>query len=258
MLTLIDSHCHLDFEVFDNDRQAIVQQCERLGLTHIVLPGVSVAQWPNMISLSQQFPQLSYALGCHPMFMKHHAADALAQLEHYLRHYAPVAIGEIGLDFYLPDHDKSAQISLLEAQLALAVDYDLPIILHVRKAHDEMLKLLRRYRPIGGSVHAFSGSLQQAEHYIQLGFCLGVGGALTYPRANKLRSIFAQLPLSSIVLETDAPDMPLSGRQGLRNSPEYLPLIAQQLADLRDISVETVASTTSENSRRLFRLQATG
>ncbi|WP_430010284.1 TatD family hydrolase [Methylophaga lonarensis] len=256
MLTLIDSHCHLDFKAFDNDRPAVLQHCESLGVAHIILPGVSVAQWPNMISLSQQFNQLSYALGCHPMFMTQHAADAVEQLDHYIGQYAPVAIGEIGLDFYLQNHDKSAQISLLEAQLALAVKHALPIILHVRKAHDEMLKLLRKYRPIGGSVHAFSGSLQQAQQYIELGFCLGIGGALTYPRANKLRSMFAHLPLSSIVLETDAPDMPLSGRQGLRNSPEYLPLIAQQLAELREIPVETVAKATTENSQRLFSLPA--
>ena len=252
MLHLIDSHCHLDFADFDVDRDAILQHCLQLGIKKIVVPGTTVANWPRQIALCQHSPQLALALGCHPMFMSEHPADAIQQLDQAIQQYKPVALGEIGLDFYLPDFNSKQQLSLFEAQLDLAVKNALPVILHVRKAHDDVLKLLRKKALPGGIVHAFSGSAQQAEHYRHLNFLLGIGGALTYPRAQRLQRLFTELPLSQIVLETDAPDMPLYGYQGQRNSPENIPIILEKLSQLRGETVEHIAEVTTINCRQLL------
>lgn len=254
MLHLIDSHCHLDFADFDADRDAVLQRCLQSGIHNIVVPGVTVANWPRQIALCQYYPQLALALGCHPMFMSEHPDDALQQLAHAIEQHKPVAIGEIGLDFYLPDFNSQQQLSLFETQLDLAEKNSLPVILHVRKAHDQVLKLLRKKALPGGIVHAFSGSAQQAEQYHRLNFLVGIGGALTYPRAHRLQGLFTQLPLSQIVLETDAPDMPLHGYQGQRNSPEYLPIVLQKLSQLRGETVEHIAAVTTANCQRLLSL----
>ncbi|MEX0614693.1 MAG: TatD family hydrolase [Methylophaga sp.] len=252
MLPLIDSHCHLDFADFDADRDAIISNCQALGLTDIILPAVTCERWPQLIQICQQSPVLHYALGCHPMFMDQHSEDALSQLDTAIQQFQPIAVGEIGLDFYLPGHHKKNQMALFEGQLKLAEKHQLPVILHVRKAHDEVLKLLRQIPLNGGIVHAFSGSLQQAQQYQTQGFLVGIGGALTYPRAQRLQGLFSQLPLSQIALETDAPDMPFCGHQGERNSPEYIPLVAEKLAELRRETMADIASQTSANVRRLF------
>ncbi len=252
MLPLIDSHCHLDFAEFDIDRDAIISKCQALGLTDIILPAVTCERWPQLIKICQLSSCLHYALGCHPMFMDEHPVDVINQLDNAIQQFQPVAVGEIGLDFYLPGHRKKNQIILFEGQLKLAEKHQLPVILHVRKAHDEVLKLLRKIPLNGGIVHAFSGSMQQAQQYQALGFLLGIGGALTYPRAQRLQGLFSQLPLSQIALETDAPDMPFCGHQGERNSPEYIPLVAEKLAELRHEPMAEIASQTSANVRRLF------
>ena len=252
MLPLIDSHCHLDFADFDEDRDDIIHYCQLLGLTDIIVPAVTCARWPQLIAICDQSPVLHYALGCHPMFMTEHPEDALDQLDKAITRFKPLAVGEIGLDFYLPGHNKKSQLALFEGQLKLAEKYQLPVILHVRKAHDEVLKLLRQIPLKGGIVHAFSGSLQQAQQYQGLGFLVGIGGALTYPRAQRLQGLFSQLPLSQIALETDAPDMPFCGHQGERNSPEYIPLVAEKLAEIRGESMADIAAQTSANVRRLF------
>lgn len=252
MVHLIDSHCHLDFADFDTDRDAVLERCLQSGIHKIVVPGVTVTKWPRQIALCQQYPQLALALGCHPMFMAEHPDNAVQQLAHAIEQHKPVAIGEIGLDFYLPNFDSQQQISLFEAQLDLAEKNALPVILHVRKAHDQVLKLLRKKTLPGGIVHAFSGSAQQAEHYRRLNFLLGIGGALTYPRAQRLQRLFTKLPLSQIVLETDAPDMPLHGYQGQRNSPENIPIILEKLSQLRGETVEHIAAATSANCQQLL------
>lgn len=252
MLPLIDSHCHLDFADFDADRDEIIGYCQQLGLTHIIVPAVTCAQWPQLVATCRQSPILHFALGCHPMFMEQHPEDALQQLDKAITQFQPVAVGEIGLDFYLPGHHKKNQLTLFEGQLAIAAQHQLPVILHVRKAHDEVLKLLRKYQLKGGITHAFSGSLQQANQYRDLGFLVGIGGGLTYPRAQRLQGLFSELPLEQIVLETDAPDMPFCGHQGERNSPEYIPLVAEKLAELRGVSIADIARQTSANVRALL------
>ncbi|SFJ88954.1 TatD family hydrolase [Methylophaga sulfidovorans] len=252
MMHLIDSHCHLDFDVFDHDRKEILSRCEAEGIQHIIVPGVTAKQWPTLIKTCAQYPMLKLALGLHPMFMAEHQASHIDELRSALITHQAIAVGEIGLDFFIADADKNAQTELFKAQLKLAAEFNLPVILHVRKAHDEVLKLLREIKVPGGIVHAFNGSLQQAEHYQKLGFLFGAGGALTYSRANKLKTLFSQLPEEHIVLETDAPDMPLSGYQGQRNTPERLPMILSMLAELRMVSEQSLAAATTANCQKLF------
>lgn len=253
-MQFIDSHCHLDFTDFDPDRDAVLKQCQQAHISDIIIPAVTVKRWSSLQLLCESQPMLHPALGCHPLFMTEHPVDAAEQLAAAVAQKRPVAIGEIGLDFYLPDYDEQAQLALFEAQLKVACDYQLPVILHVRKAHDSVLKRLRFYRPPGGVAHAFNGSQQQAEVYRSLGFKLGTGGMLTHKKARRIRRTFTDLPLSQIVLETDAPDMPLEGHQGERNSPAWIPEIAHTLSELRGDSLATVAQVTTDNVLEIFNI----
>ncbi len=250
-MQLIDSHCHLDFTDFDNDRDRVLSACRRLDIQHIILPAVTREKWPKLLSLCKQHPQLHATLGLHPLFMAIHQPADIQVLQQAIIQHQPIAIGEIGLDFYLPNHDKTTQVTLFRQQLQIAQTHDLPVLLHVRKAHDETLKQLRSATVRGGIVHAFNGSRQQADNYIKLGFLFGIGGAITHPRATKLRKLMQDLPLSSLALETDAPDMPLYQHTG-RNSPTYLPEVLVCLAELRNEPIKILAQATTENVRRLF------
>ncbi len=250
-MSLIDSHCHLDFANFNAEREAILAQCIALDIQHLIIPAVTAETWSRLLTTCQQSTLLHPALGLHPMLMDAHQTQDITSLEHAVIRHNPIAIGEIGLDFYLPEHNKQAQKELFEQQLKIAQTHQLPVLLHVRKAHDETLKLLRKTPVTGGIVHAFNGSLQQAENYRKLGFLFGVGGAITHPRATKLRQLVQDLPLSSLALETDSPDMPLFGHTG-SNSPIYLPDILICLAELRNETIETLAQATTENVHRLF------
>ena len=249
---LIDSHCHFDFEQFDLDRDEILKRCLQFGVRKIIVPGVTANTWDRLLRICLPSTHLFPALGLHPMFMNQHQTQDLTALSDYLSQYPAIAVGEIGLDFYLANHDKASQIALFEQQLVLAVQYDLPVILHVRKAHDPVLILLKKHRVKGGIVHAFNGSEQQAHHYIKLGFLLGVGGTISYAKATRLRRLFASLPLSALALETDAPDMPLQGQQTTRNSPEYIPKVLAALATLRPESADAIAETITINVQTLF------
>jgi len=251
---LIDSHCHLDFDVFDTDRDALLAEFKQHHIARVIVPGVTASRLDKLLSLVTTFPEIEYALGLHPMFMTDHQPADLDTLREYLEQHQPVAIGEIGLDFYHAEHDKESQINLFEQQLELAVSFDLPVILHVRKAHDVVLQLLKKHRVRGGIVHAFSGSEQQAQHYIKLGFLLGIGGTITYEKATRVRRLFSNLPLSAIALETDAPDMPLHGQAGQRNSPLSLVHIVSSLATLRTEKRDVITRITSDNVNQLFSL----
>ncbi len=250
----IDSHCHIDFEVFDEDRHKILENCRSLLVSDIVVPGTEVSQWSRAIDLGHQFPQLHIALGLHPLFLKNHSASAVSLLEAQLDSSRDVvAIGEIGLDFYHDHSDQKQQLDLFQQQVDLAEQFKLPLLLHVRKAHQQVLNLVRHY-PYGGIVHAFSGSLEQARQYFGYGFLIGVGGVVTRKNALKLRRTVEHLPLESLVLETDAPDLPPVWARGERNSPEQIPAIAQVVADLRNQPLEEVAVRTTANVMRCLNL----
>lgn len=240
-MPLIDSHCHIDVTEFAPDREAVIARARAAGVAALVVPGVRLADLDHLLATCRAHPGVLFpALGLHPVYLDDHAPDAVDRLRELARRERPVAIGEIGLDFFVEGLDPARQQALFEAQLRLAQELDLPVILHVRRAHDAVLATLRRVRlPRGGICHAFSGSPDQAVHYQRLGFLLGFGGAATHERATRLRATLRGLPLEAIALETDAPDMaPAFLERGARNSPEYLPRIARLLAELRGVSVD--------------------
>jgi TatD DNase family protein len=247
-MKLIDTHCHLDVADFDTDRSAILERCRATGISGIVVPAIQAAGWEKLLELCRQESTLYPALGLHPVFIESHTDADLTVLGDKLSSENPLAVGEIGLDFFVADLDPQRQQDIFEAQLHLAQETRLPVLLHVRKAHDQVLAALRRIRVPGGIAHAFNGSLQQAQQYLDLGFKLGFGGTLTYERSSKIRQLAHDLPIEAIVLETDAPDMVVSQHRGERNSPEYLPEILAALAEIRQEDASSLAEQTTCNA----------
>ncbi len=245
----IDTHCHLDAAEFATDRDAVASRARDAGVETMVVPAVERANFALVREICRRYPGCRPALGIHPLYVGRARPADLEALRAAVAERRPVAIGEIGLDFFVPDYDRDMQEFYFAGQLKIARDHDLPVLLHLRRAQDAVLKFLRRFPAPGGIAHAFNGSRQQAEAFIGLGFKLGFGGAMTWPRALRLRELAATLPLESIVLETDAPDMPpeFVGKGG-RNSPEYLPRIAQCLADLRRAPLAEVAAACRANA----------
>lgn len=248
-MQLIDTHCHLDVAEFAADRAAVLVRARAAGVDGIVVPGVLADAWDGLWAFCAGDPGLYPALGLHPVYIDTHRDADLPALEAWVADRRPVAIGEIGLDYHVPGLDRVRQQRLFEAQLAIARTAALPVILHVRKAHDAVLATLRRLRVCGGICHAFNGSLQQAGQYLDLGFRLGFGGMLTFERSRKLRALARALPAEALVLETDAPDMTVVQHHGERNSPEYLPYCLAALAEVRDEPQAQVATVTTANAR---------
>jgi TatD DNase family protein len=257
----IDSHCHLDAPEFNADRPAVVQRARAAGVMQLVIPAVAAAHFNAVRELAHAHG-LAYALGIHPLYV-HQADDGdLAQLRQALFDNRDdprlVAVGEIGLDHFVPGLDRALQLRFYIAQLKLARDAGLPVILHVRRSADSLLQGLRRIEVAGGIAHAFNGSAVQAQLFVDRGFKLGFGGALTFDRALQLRALATSLPAHALVLETDSPDIPphwlyrtaahrTAGEPMGRNEPAELPRIAQTMADLRGIGLDELAAITSAN-----------
>jgi TatD DNase family protein len=254
----IDTHCHLDAAEFDTDRDAEYARAVAGGVGIQVVPAISRDNFAAVAATCARYPGCLPAWGLHPMYIHVHRPEHLADLRAQIEAQRPVAVGEIGLDLFVKDLDSATQEYFLVEQLKIARDYDLPVLLHCRRANDELLKHLRKIRVRGGIAHAFNGSPQQAEEFIKLGFKLGFGGAFTWPRANNLRRLAVDLPLDAIVLETDSPDIPPVWIGRGRNAPGELPRIAQTLAELRGLDLDTVAQTTTHNARALFGLMGDG
>jgi len=249
-MQLIDTHCHLDNERFSPDRIEIIDRCHERGVTKIIVPATSASGWLQLLMLCETQKSLYPALGLHPMFISSHKDEDIKLLKNWIQDHRQqvVAVGEIGLDYYDEQLDRKRQQKLFEAQLHIAQETDLPVILHVRKAHDRILKTLKRIPVKGGIVHAFAGSEQQATRYIDMGFKLGFGGTVTYEKSRRIRHLAKNLPLESIVLETDAPDMVVSSHHGERNSPEYLPEVLTSISSLRDETAQEIATQTTKNA----------
>lgn len=247
-MEIVDTHSHLDVSDFDTDRVDVLQHCHELGISKIIIPAIESKTWLKLLKFCQSDKGLYPALGLHPVFIEQHQADDIKKLEILVEQSSPVAIGEVGLDFYIKDLDKDKQLDLFEQQLLVAKNYNLPVILHVRKAHDQVLQLLKKITVKGGFCHAFNGSMQQAEKYIELGFKLGFGGTLTYENSTKIHQLAKSLPLESIVLETDAPDMVVESHRGERNSPEYIIESLAALAKIRGEDISVIAEQTSINA----------
>jgi TatD DNase family protein len=274
-----DTHCHLDARDFDTDRDAVVARARAAGLSQIVLPAVDRSNFDTVRQLAHRYG-FAYGLGIHPMCTGRAEEDDLRHLRDMLtaltggtakaeagdaagaQHEADkrlVAIGEIGLDHFVPGLDPARQVKFYVAQLKLAREFELPVILHVRKSADTVLKYLRLNPVLGGIAHAFNGSEQQAMAFVDLGFKLGFGGAMTFDRALQIRRIAKAIPLEALVLETDAPDIAphwlyrtaQEREQGAvsRNEPGELPRIALTLAELRGVSIDELARLSSANAR---------
>lgn len=250
-MQFIDSHCHLDFDVFADDIDQVLITAEKAGVSSFVLPAISRGYWPRLIEFQKKTSQSHIALGLHPYFIEQHTKDDLLKLEQMLRDCAVVAVGECGIDSHCPQLELQQYFFL--KHIELANKYKKPLIVHHRQSHHLIFQCFKQIKPLyGGVIHAFSGSLQDAKKYISLGFSLGAGGVLTYQRAKKTRGVFQQIDLNHIVLETDAPDMPLFGKQGQRNEPANLVETAKVLAELRGCELEHIAQSTTHNCHRIF------
>lgn len=260
---LIDTHCHLDADEFAPDRGRVIERALLHGVKAIVMPAVAVSNFQAVRDLAHRFEGGYYALGIHPIAVPEAGEGDLDLLEKQLRTSLDderfVGVGEIGLDYFVPQLKETdmrrKQELYFDAQLKLARQFGLPVIVHVRRSQDEILKYLRRNRGVTGIAHAFNGSFQQAQQFIEQGFVLGFGGAMTFERALQIRRLAAQLPQEAIVLETDAPDIPPAwlGRPGgehPRNEPAEVARIGRELASLREMAYEDVVRITGENARR--------
>ena len=261
-MQLIDSHSHIDFSEFDDDRKAAIERASNTGISNIIVSATTAERWSLIKKLcdeqGDEQPLCRPAYGLHPMFMGEHKPNHLGDLKSWIEKEKPIAIGEIGLDYFIDEAtiecNKESQLKLFVAQLELANEYHLPVIIHARKSLDIVLKYLRQFPNLVGSIHSFSGSEQQAKQLIDLGFYLGFGGPITYTRATRLRKLIETLPLESLLLETDSPDQPDSLHYNERNEPAYLLNVAHVVAELRGVSVEKVAQITTNNAQRLFGL----
>ena len=251
---LIDSHSHFDAPEFDADRDEALVRAHAAGVTRQIVPAVSAAGWGKLRAICTPGSGLHPAYGLHPMYLDEHRDEHLPLLREWIERERPVAVGECGLDFFVEGLDPQRQAVFFDGQLRLARDFDLPVIVHARRAVDAVLAAIRRFGPLRGVVHSFSGSADQAKRLFDHGFLIGLGGPVTYERANRLRTLARELPLESLLLETDAPDQPDAGIRGQRNEPARLPFVCDTIAQLRDQPPEEIAAATSANARRLFGL----
>ena len=251
-MDLIDSHCHLDDDRLDGERDAIIAQARASGVSRMVVPATTANRWEKLKQLCDTDTGLYPAYGLHPMFVEQHQARHLQELDEWLARERPVAVGECGLDFWESRRDEKWQKQLFQEQLALADNHRLPVIVHARKALDEIISLLRRQGRHGGVVHSFAGSEQQALQLHDLGFRLGIAATVGFERARKLRAVVAAVPDDALLLESDAPDQPGSAHRGELNRPAWIVEHLHTIAELRDTDVETLAATLTRNTEAVF------
>jgi TatD DNase family protein len=253
-MRLVDSHCHLDADAFDADRVAVIARAQAAGVHRQVVPAVTAAGWPKIRDVCTAATGLFAAYGLHPIAIAEHRPEHLTMLRDWIEREQPVAIGECGLDFFLEDLDVDAQRRYFDGQLQLAREYDLPLIVHARRAVEDVLIAIRRIGRLRGVVHSFSGSPEQARQLWEAGFMIGLGGPVTYERATRLRRLVATMPLEHLVLESDAPDQPDAAHRGERNEPARIAFVAGTIAELRHQDAEEIAAITTANAARLFAL----
>lgn len=264
MTTLIDSHCHLDAAEFDRDRAAVIARAQAADVRAQIIPAIALSGFEKLRDLCAAHAGLHPAYGLHPMFLAEHRPQHLDALRDWIERERPVAVGECGLDFFVEGLDHDAQRGYFVRQLELAREFELPVILHARKAVDEVIATIRRIggpgsgsgQALRGVVHSWSGSEEQAQQLWKLGFFVGIGGPVTYERARRLRALVASMPIEFLLLETDAPDQPLSGHRGERNEPARLREVLDTIATLRGETPADIARATTLNARRLFGIDA--
>ncbi len=254
MSALIDSHCHLDAPEFAPDRDAVLARARAAGVAGQVVPAVEFSAWPALAELCRTNAGLFPAYGLHPMYLDRHEEAHLVALPDWLQRAGAVAVGECGLDFFVEGLDPDRQRHFFRRQLEIARDLHLPVVLHARRAVEEVIATIRSVGHLTGVVHSYPGSEEQARQLYALGFCLGIGGPISFERAKRLRQLVATMPIEFLLLETDAPDQPDAARRGQRNEPAYLVDVLRIVAELRGDSEEAIAEATGANARRLFRL----
>jgi TatD DNase family protein len=251
---LTDTHCHLDLEQFDGDRDEVVARARLAGVGRILVPATDLASSRRAISLAERYPEVRAAVGVHPNYAADFSDESLAELRDLARHPRVDAIGEIGIDLHWRTVPLGIQQQVFRAQLDLAAEIGRPVIIHDREAHAEVLAILRAAAPPAGTVlHSFSGDAEMAQVAVGAGWYLGVDGPLTYKKNDALRGIFAAASLDRVLVETDAPYLTPQTRRGSRNEPAYVAFVAERLAEVRRVEVETIATATTANAARLFR-----
>ncbi len=251
---LVDTHTHIDDDAFAPDLNAVLARARAAGVMAQVVAGYVATHWSRLRQTCAAHEGLHAAYGLHPLYVAHHQPADLALLEHWIEQQQPVAIGECGLDFYVAGLDSARQAYFFSRQLAMAKEANLPVVIHARRAVDAVIAEIKKHPGVRGMVHGFVGSAQQAMRLVDLGFSLSFGGPLTYERAHRVRACAQAVPEFALLLETDAPDQPLAGWQGQRNEPARLPQVLAVLAQLRETDPMTLAATTTDNARQLFKL----
>ena len=252
-IQLIDSHCHLDFKIFDSDREQVLQRAKELNITDIIIPGTESQYWQRISKLCGN-ENLHASYGLHPYWIHSHTKKDLTKLDRYIEDNKPVAVGECGLDFRPQQADKNKQITLYEAQLDIAENHQLPVIIHSVKATETIIQSIKKRIGLTGMVHSFSGSPEQAEQLIDLDFYISISGSVTYNNAKKIRAVAKTIPLTSLLLETDAPDQVDQKNLNSRNEPSYLTNTLDTITELRDETREDIAYQTTLNAKRLFNI----
>lgn len=251
---LIDTHSHLDVAEFDADRDDVIQRARDAGVSVQILAAIDAAGWSKLKEVCRRSTGLFPAYGLHPMFLDSHRSEHLGQLREWLERERPVAVGECGLDYFVDGLDRDEQQRYLDQQLLLAREFDLPVILHARRAVDAVIAAIKQVGGIRGVVHSFPGSPEQARELYRLGFMIGIGGPVTYERAARLRRLAATMPIEHLLLETDSPDQPGAEHRGQRNEPARLAEVCDTVAALRGVAPDEIASSTTDNAVRLFNL----
>lgn len=251
---LIDSHSHIDVAAFDADRPAVLERARDAGIGLHIVPGVTAGDWPRQREVCSAHPELRAGYGLHPVYLDAHREADLESLGTWLERERAVCVGECGLDFFVDGYDRDAQLAVLRPQLALARDLGLPVVLHARRAVEAIIAEIRALRGLNGIVHSYGGSEEQARQLFALGFFIGIGGPVTYERANRIRRVVTSMPLEFLLLETDAPDQPNAAHRGERNEPARLVEVRDCVAALRGVEPDVVEAATTANAQRLFKL----
>jgi len=251
---IIDSHCHIDFDVFDADRQQVLQRAADAHVEKIIVPGVMQSRWQKITDCCNQYTELYACYGLHPYFLAQHNKQHLNDLKKIIDTHKPIAIGECGLDFFLKDLNIETQQFYFEQQLDMALEFNLPVVIHARKSTEVVINAIKKRHALRGMIHSFSGSYEQAIELIKLGFYLSFGGPITYEKSTRLRKLVSQLPLDSLLIETDAPDQPVASAAGSRNEPAFIIEVVQHMAELHNTSTDEIANISSNNVIELFNL----
>jgi TatD DNase family protein len=260
--SLIDAHCHLDFEVFDNDREEVMQRAYENTISDIIIPGTEKIYWDRIKKLCSGYsrerpsegPKLHACYGLHPYWVSENNRRDIESLKVYIDTSNPVAVGECGLDFRPQQAAKKTQLHFFEAQLDIAAEARLPVVIHSVRATETVIQLIKKFKTPGGMIHSFSGSVEQARQLIDLNFYISLGGSVTYDNASKIKKVAKEIPLTSLLLETDAPDQPDQGNQGKRNEPAYLVNTLDVISELREEPAEAIAMQTTSNAKTLFNI----